>query len=320
MKHNNILKIGKEVIRSEINALRKLQQSIGLSFVHAVDLICNTIGKGNVVFTGVGKSKLILEKTCGTFSSLGIPAYTLDCTAGAHGDIGKIQQRDILIIASNSGKSTEFDPIIKFAKGNKIKIIGITSNNKSLLYKNSTIKILHAKVKEAGYPILPTSSTTLLTALGDALAIAVAKKKKFALTSFGKFHPSGSIGKSFTKIEDLVIPKSKLPFIKKNQTFSKILIKIASAKLGCVLIKDNKKIRLITDGDCMRGQKKFKNLHMIQAKDIMTKNPTFAQSNILVSEALKILNKKRINILLIKKRSEFIGLLSLHELLAFLEK
>ncbi len=320
IKNKNILKIGKEVIKLEINALKKLQNSIGASFVQAVELIYNTLGKGNIVFTGVGKSKLILEKTCGTFSSLGIPAYTLDCTAGAHGDLGKIQEKDVLIIASNSGKSSEFDPILKFAKTNNIKIIGITSNNKSKLYKNSTVKILHSKVKEAGFPILPTSSTTLLTALGDAIGIAVAKKKNFTISSFSQYHPGGQLGKSLTKVEELIIPKSKLPYVRINEKFSKILIKIASAKLGAVLIKlKNNNIGLITDGDCARASKKFKNLNNVLAKNIMTKKPAFVDSNILATEALKIINKKRINILLLKKNKKFVGLISLHSLLEFLE-
>lgn len=315
---NNILKIGKNVIKSEINALKKLQKSLGLSFVKSVELILNA--KGNIIFTGVGKSKLILEKTCGTFSSLGIPAYTLDCTAGVHGDLGKIQQGDILIIASNSGRSTEFIPILKFAKTNKIKIISITSNNKSMLYKYSAIKILHAKVKEAGYPILPTSSTTLLAALGDALAVAIAKKKKFTISSFGKFHPGGSLGRSLTKVEELLIPKSKLPFVNINDKFSKILIKIALGKLGCVLVKNDKRIGLITDGDCMRSQKRFNNLNLIKAKDIMTKNPLYIQSSMLVNDAIKTINKKRINVLLVKNQNLFVGLISLHNLLEFSEK
>jgi len=318
VKNKNILKVGKEVIKSEINALKKLQKSIGLSFIKAVELICNA--KGNIIFTGVGKSELILAKACGTFSSLGIPAYTLDCTAGAHGDLGKIQQKDILIIASNSGRSTEFDPILKFAKKNNIKIIGITSNNKSQLYKNSNVKVLHSKVKEAGYPILPTSSTTLLVALCDALAVAVAKKRNFTITSFGQFHPGGILGKSLTEVEKLLIPKSKLPFVSKNEIFSKILIKIASGKLGCVLVKKNNKISLITDGDCMRAQKKFKDLNNIKATNIMTNNPSYIESNISVSEAIKILNKRRITVLLVKKNNVFLGLISLHVLLEFLDK
>jgi arabinose-5-phosphate isomerase len=319
MKNKNILKIGKEVINLEINALKKLQNSIGKSFVQAVELIYNTLGKGNIILTGVGKSKLVLEKTCATFSSLGIPAYTLDCTAGAHGDIGKIQQKDIIIIASNSGKSAEFSPILKFAKTNNIKIIGITSNNQSQLYKNSSVKILHSKVKEAGFPILPTSSTALLAALGDAIAVAVAKKKKFTISSFGQFHPSGSIGKSLTKVEDLIILKSKLPYIKEKEKFSKILIKIASGKLGCTLVKKNNGIGLITNGDCMRARNKYKNFDKIKAKDIMTTKPSYVNCNVFVDKAIKIMNKKRINVLLVKKNNNFIGLVSLHSLLEFLE-
>jgi arabinose-5-phosphate isomerase len=322
-KKQNILKIGKDVIKSEINALKKLQNSIGIDFVKAVDLIYNT--KGNIVFSGVGKSKLILEKTCGTFSSLGLSTYTLDPMAANHGDLGRLQQKDTLVIASNSGNSKEIDSIIKFAKKTKIKIIGITSNKNSQLFKNSNINILYSKVKEAGdknFALVPTSSSTLLSTLGDAIAIAVATKRNFKISYFGKFHPSGAIGKSLTTVKEIMIPSRKLPYIKDDTTFSKTLGKISINRLGCVLVKNakNNKIGIVTDGDCSRCAYKYKNLQKIKAKDFFTKKPKFISEKTLVSEALKILNKNRINVLLVKKSSKIVGLISLHSILEFLEK
>lgn len=322
-KDKKTIKEGKNVIKAEINALKKLYNKLGTSFFKAIELIYNT--KGNLVFTGVGKSKLILEKTCGTFSSLGMTAYTLDPTAANHGDMGRLQQKDLLIIASNSGNSNELDPIFKFAKIHNIKILGITSNNKSQLFKNSFIKLLQPKVNEAGsktYSLVPTSSTTVLAALGDALAITVANKKKFKISSLGRFHPSGSIGKSLTKIEEFLIPKSQLPYVKESDKFSKILIKISSAKLGCVLINNlkDKKINIITDGDTARAAKKFKNFNDVLAKNIMTKNPIYIESDVLINDAIKIFNKKRIGALLVKKKGKFIGMVTLHTLLDFLNK
>lgn len=321
-KNKNILKIGTEVIKSEILALSKLKNSIGPSFAKAVEAISSA--KGNIVFTGVGKSKLILEKTCGTFSSLGIASYTLDPTSANHGDLGRLQQKDILIIASNSGNSREFQSILKFSSNSNIKIIGITSNSKSLLYKFANIKIIHPKVKEAGksnYSLVPTSSTTLLSALGDALAISVASKKGFKISKFGEHHPHGSIGKSLAKIKEIMIPKSKLPFIKISSSFSQTLSKIAEKRLGCVLIERKKnKISIITDGDTARAARKYKNIQKIKAGHFMTKNPRFVDESILVTDALKLLNKSRINVLLVKKKNKFVGLVSLHHILEFLEE
>lgn len=320
IKQINILNIGKNVIKSELNALKKLNKSINKSFLNAVNLINYT--KGNIVFTGVGKSKLILEKTCGTFSSLGLPSYTLDPTAASHGDLGRLQQRDTLIVASNSGNSREFESILKFANKTRIKVIGITSNKKSKLFKNSFIKILHPKVKEAGdknFSMVPTSSTTLLAALGDALAIAVAKKRGFKISNFGEYHPKGSIGKSLTKVKDLLILKSKIIYIKENTSFSDTLKKIAKSRLGCVLIKNKKnKISIITDGDAARAASRFKDIKKLKAKNFMTRNPQFIDESILIPEALKILNKKRINVLLVKNNKKFTGLISLHSIIEFL--
>lgn len=320
-KKNSILQIGKRVIQSEINALKKLSKAMNSSFVQAVELIYNV--KGNIVFSGVGKSKLILEKTCGTFSSLGITSYTLDPTAANHGDLGRLKHKDVLIIASNSGSSREFEPLLKYAKKLNIKIIGITSNNRSQLYKNSFIKILHPKVNEAGnknFSLVPTSSTTLLSALGDAIGIAAASKKGFKISSYGLFHPSGNIGKQLTKIKELTIPTSKLYFINENTVFSKVLSTISLSKLGCVLVNNTKKktISLCTDGDCARAANKFKNLREIKAKDFMTTNPITIDVDTYILDALDILNKNKVNVLLVTKKNKLVGLVNLHSILHFL--
>jgi arabinose-5-phosphate isomerase len=322
IKNKNILKIGKDVIKTEINALKKLQKSIQSSFYKSVELIEKS--KGNIVFTGVGKSKLILEKTCGTFSSLGLTSYTLDPTAANHGDLGRLQQKDILIIASNSGASKEFEPILKYAKKINIKIIGITSNSSSELSKNATINIIHPKVTEAGnknFSLVPTSSTTLLSALGDALAIAVASKKKFEKKSFGLFHPMGSIGKQLATVDELLIPKSKLIFVNKNTNFADTLSKISTSKLGCILINNKtKKISICTDGDCARAAYKYKNLQKIKVKDFMTKKPITIDSKTLIKDALTILNNRRVKVLLVYKKNKFAGLINLYTIWDFLNK
>ena len=318
-----ILNFGKKLIKEEIKALIKVQKNININFSKAVNLINNT--RGNVVFSGVGKSKLILEKTCGTFSSLGISSYVLDANQASHGSLGNLQKNDTLIIASNSGNTNELITILKFAKKYKIKIIGISSNFKSQLYKYSNINIVYPKVKEIGdknFSLVPTSSTTALTAIGDALAVSVAKLRGFKIKEFGETHPSGSIGKALTQIKDLLIIGKNIPFINSKAKFSKILSAIASKRLGCVLVKDknSKKISIITDGDCSRAVAKYKNLSLIQAKDIMTKNPSYIDEITLASDALSLMNKKRITVLLVKHKTKFKGLVSLYSILDFLGK
>ena len=318
-----ILNFGKKLIKEEINALIKLHKNLNINFSKAVNLINNT--RGNIVFSGVGKSKLILEKTCGTFSSLGVPSYVLDASQATHGSLGNLKNNDTLIIASNSGNTNELIAIFKFAKKYRIKIIGISSNSRSQLFKNSDINIVYPKVKEIGdsnFKLVPTSSTTTLGAIGDALAISVAKLRGFTIRDFSQAHPGGQIGKALTSIKDLLITHKNIPFVNNAASFSKILSVIASKRLGCALVKDKetKKISIITDGDCSRAAAKYKNLSLIKAKDIMTKNPSYTDEKTLVPDALTIMNKKRITVLLIKSKGKFKGLVSIHSILEFLNK
>ena len=318
-----ILNFGKKIIKDEINALIKVNKYLNINFAKAVNAIHNT--KGNLVFTGVGKSKLILEKVGGTFASLGVSNYVLDANQASHGSLGNLQKNDTLIIASNSGNSQELNSIFNYAKKYKIKIIGITSNSKSQLSKVATIKLVYPKIKEAGdknFSLVPTSSTIILASIGDALALTVAKKRNFKIKKFGEHHPHGSIGKSLTSVKELLIKGKRIPYINSNVLFSQILLKISSKRLGCVLVKDKKsnKISIITDGDTARAASKFKNLQSLKAKDIMTKNPNFIDEKTLVLEALKIMNKKRITVLLVKSKRIFKGLINIHSILEFLDK
>ena len=318
-----ILNFGKKIIKEEILSIQKVQKNLNLNFSKAVNLINNT--KGNIVFTGVGKSKLILEKTCGTFSSLGISSYILDANQASHGGLGSLQKNDTLIIASNSGNTNELVSIFKFAKKYKIKIIGISSNIKSQLSKNSDINIIYPKIKEAGdknFSLVPTSSTTVLNCIGDALAITVAKKRNFKISKFGEHHPHGSIGKSLTPIKELLITGNKIPYVYRDAKFSKILSAISSKRLGCVLVKEknNNKLSIITDGDTARAASRFSDLNKLKASKIMTKNPTFVDEMTLAPEALSIMNKKRITVLLVRSKSKFKGVVNIHTIIQFMNQ
>tara|TARA_B100000212_G_scaffold272744_1_gene212181 strand:+ start:853 stop:1827 length:975 start_codon:yes stop_codon:yes gene_type:complete len=318
-----ILNFAKKIIKEEILSIQKVVKNLNFSFSKAVNLINNT--KGNIVFTGVGKSKLILEKTCGTFSSLGISSYILDANQASHGGLGSLQKNDTLIIASNSGNTNELVSILKYAKKYKIKIIGISSNSKSQLSRNSNINIIYPKIKEAGdknFSLVPTSSTTILTCIGDALAITIAKKRNFKISKFGEHHPHGSIGKSLTPIKELLITGNKIPFVNREAHFSEILSAISSKRLGCVLVKGKKKNKLsiVTDGDTARAASKFSNLQKLKASDIMTKNPTFVDEMTLAPDALNIMNKKRITVLLVKSKGKFKGVVNIHSIIQFMNK
>ena len=199
--------IANEVIDLEINALKKLKSSLSSSLETAVDLITNCQSK--VIVCGVGKSGIIASKIAATLSSVGTPAFNISANDCSHGDLGSIAKKDIVILISNSGNSSELKNIIQFVNRYKIKLIGISSKKNSLLNKNSDIKLLIPEVKEAGYGIVPTSSTTAQLALGDVIAIATMQKKKFSKLDFKKFHPSGSLGNKLKKIRNCNYKRQK---------------------------------------------------------------------------------------------------------------
>ena len=213
----NIISIGKEVIKLELNSLRKLNSNIGSSFEKIVKTILNC-KKGKIIISGVGKSGIIAKKWSATLSSTGTPSFFLDASNASHGDMGQITSNDIVILISLSGQSEELKNIIQFVSRNKnIKLIGITSRKDSLLFKNADLKFLLPNVKEAGPGnIVPTSSTTVQIALGDAIAITCMKHKKFGKLDFKKFHPSGSLSIKLKTVEDIMLVGNKIPFVKEN--------------------------------------------------------------------------------------------------------
>ena len=227
LKKNNSILVAQKVLSLKIDALKLLKKSIKQDFEKAVNAIISCPSK--IILCGVGKSGLIASKIASTMSSVGSPAFSLSANDCLHGDLGSISKKDLLILISNSGKSEELLPIIKFANRNKIKLIGIVSKKNSSLYKGSDIKILVPEVKEAGLGIVPTSSTSIQLAIGDALAIAALNKNKFNKYDFSKLHPAGDLGKQLKTVEDLMVTKNQIPFIHQNKNL-KDAIKVITNK------------------------------------------------------------------------------------------
>ena len=190
----------------------------------------------------------------------------------SHGDLGMISKKDILVLISYSGKTNELKNIIQYANRKKILLIGIVSKKDSILYKASDIKLLIPQVKEAG-GIVPTASTTTQLALGDALAIATMKYKKFGNMDFKKLHPSGSLGAQLITVEDIMLSGEKIPFVNFNFNMHKALGILSDKKLGILIVRDNKNktVGIITDGQIRRFNQKDKDLKLLKVKDIMTK-------------------------------------------------
>tara|TARA_B100001057_G_C22861031_1_gene954514 strand:- start:3030 stop:4001 length:972 start_codon:yes stop_codon:yes gene_type:complete len=318
MNKTKFISIAKNVIDLEIKALKKLKVTINSSqFSKAIMSISKCQSK--VILCGVGKSGLIASKIASTLASVGTPSFNLSASEASHGDLGMVSKKDILVLISNSGETIELKNIIQYAKRNKILLIGIVSKKESILYKASDIKLLIPKVIEAGN-VVPTSSTTTQLALGDAIAIATMKYKKFGKMDFKKFHPAGSLGSQLKTVEDIMIKGNNIPFVNENLRMEKALKILSEKKLGILIAINSKKntTGIITDGQVRRSSQKDLNIKSLLVRDIMTKKPIFIDKNELAAKALSTMNNKKITSLLVnnkKKPFKTIGVVHVHTIL-----
>ena len=317
--NKNFSSIGKEVIQSEINALKKLKKSLNKDFDKIVNLILKC--KGKVIFSGVGKSGIISKKIASTLASLGIPSHYVDAGSCSHGDLGMISSGDLLILISHSGQSIELKNIIQYVKRNKnIILAGITSKKNSLLYKSSNISFLLPNIVEAGPGnYIPTSSTTAQMCFGDALAISTIKQRKFSKLEFKKFHPSGSLGFKLKTVGDLMYQGKSIPFINENSSIKEALKIFNKKNLGVLIAKNNRgnTTGIISDGDFKRINYKTENINNLIIKKVMKKNPITVNENMLAAEALSVMNNKKITALCVfkKNKRKTTGLIHMHSIL-----
>tara|TARA_Y100001970_G_scaffold90097_1_gene113558 strand:+ start:150 stop:1127 length:978 start_codon:yes stop_codon:yes gene_type:complete len=320
MKNKKLQLIAKNVIQDEINALKNIKSSIGNSFNQIIKTILNR-KNGKIIISGVGKSGIISKKWAATFSSIGIPSFFLDASNASHGDMGQITSNDVVILISLSGQSEELKNIIQYTSRNKtIKLIGITSRKNSVLYKNSDIKFLMPHVKEADQGnIVPTSSTIIQLALGDAIAIACMRYNNFGRLDFKKFHPGGSLSTRLKTVNDLMITGSKIPFVQEKILVKDALKVLTKKGLGVILIKKNKITKgILTDGDLKRLNRKFEDFQKLEIKKVMKKNPISVDKDTLAAQALSIMNEKKITSLCIhhgKQKNKTIGIIHIHNIL-----
>ena len=317
MNKKKFLLIAKNVINLEIKALQDLKKNINSSFNDAVTNIAKCQSK--VILCGVGKSGIIASKIAATLASVGTPSFYLSASEASHGDLGMISRKDILLLISNSGETNELKNIIQFANRNKILLICMVSKKESILYKASDIKLLIPSVKEAE-GIIPTASTTSQLALGDALAIATMKYKKFGKLDFKKLHPAGNLGAQLKTVEDIMLTGSKIPFVNENLKTSKALKILSEKNLGILVVRDktNKTKGIITDGQIRRVSEKNTNFQSLLVKEIMTKKPIFIDKNMLAAKALTLMNNKKITSLLVCNKTKplfTVGVIHVHTIL-----
>ena len=313
-KKKKILSSAKKAYVKELGSIKTLNSTFNNNFYKAVDTIHNT--KGRVILTGVGKSAHIGNKISATLTSTGTPSYFIHATEASHGDLGSIKKNDCVIAISNSGETSELKNIIQYVKRFNITLISITSNPKSSLHKNSTVGILYKKPIEAcPLNLAPTTSTTMTLIIGDCIAIALLELKGFESKNFKSLHPGGNLGKDLKYATEIMHTKNQIPIVDQNVKMSKAIIVMTKKSFGCLGVIDKNKriIGIITDGDLRRkmNSKFFEK----KAKEIMTKNPTIASKNILVGEAINIMNTKKITSLFICENKKPLGIIHIHDLL-----
>jgi len=319
MKKINYINLAAKAAKIQINELKKIKTVFNNSFVKAINLILNC--KGKVIFAGIGKSGLVARKVSATFSSVGIPSFFCHPSEALHGDMGQIEKKDILIIFSYSGNTSELTNMLKYANRYRIKVIGIASKNDSVLLKASDVKLLLPKVKESDITgIVPTSSTSISLLLGDCIATTVMYQKKFSKEKFRVFHPGGNIGKSLLLARDIMITGNKMPVLNYKKTLKEALKIINQKKLGIIILLKSKYIYgIVTDGDLRRELKNYYNQNL---KSFMTSNPYVVNENMSASKALAIMNEKKITSLLVvsdqdlkKNKKKLKGIIHIHNLL-----
>ena len=306
---------GKSVIEKEIKALNILMKNISLSFKEAVNILFNV--KGKIVISGIGKSGHVGCKISSTLSSVGSPSFFIHPSEANHGDLGMINKNDCAILISNSGETSELFNLIIHCKKLRIPIISITSNSKSTLAKKSDVILLIPKNIEAcPLELAPTSSTTCTLVLGDAIAVTLLKKRRFTSNDFFELHPGGKLGQMLLKVSDVMKTNKMIPLIKRNQKMSKAILEMTSKGQGCVGVVSERSgnlVGIITDGDLRRNMST--SLLSKSIENVMTSKPKTLEPDILVSQALKLMNAQSITNYFITKNKKPIGIIHLHDIL-----
>lgn len=306
----------KRTIDKEIEALRMMEDELNGNLTQALDLMQNI--KGRVIVTGMGKSGHVGSKIAATLASTGTPSFFVHPGEASHGDLGMLTNEDCVLAISNSGETKELSDIILYCKRYGIPLIAITKNPNSTLGQSGDILLKLPDDGEAcPLGLAPTSSTTATIVLGDILAIRLLERKGFTKTDFKQRHPGGKLGSFLTKVSDLMHTGTAMPLVNENTPMKDVLLEMTSKMLGCAGIIDSegKLIGIITDGDLRRylGQ----DILNKQAKDIMTLSPKCVAPDILIVEAIKIMNTtgKGITQLFVLQDGKPVGILHMHDCL-----
>jgi len=313
---DKIINSGIRVLELEAKAITALSENLSSTFCEAVEILSKCNGK--VIVTGMGKSGHIGQKIAATFSSTGTPAQFIHPGEASHGDLGNISKEDILIILSNSGETPELYNIVTYSKKSQIPIIGISSKQSSTLSENSNISLILPDLGEAcPNGLAPTTSTTLMLSLGDALCVALMEKKKFSKSDFLEFHPGGNLGAKLKPISAIMHSGVELPLINIGNNMSEALIEMTKKGFGITgVISENGDLEgVISDGDLRRN---MEGLLEKGVSEVMTRNPIVLNPSINVSDTLNLMNENKITSVFISETEDGnfpIGIVHLHDCL-----
>lgn len=310
--HNDIA-CAKQVLELEIKGLQALSEALDGAFTKVVELIAGL--KGRLIVTGMGKSGHIARKIAATCASTGTPAYFVHPSEASHGDLGMITENDAILALSNSGETAELKDMVAYARRFSIPLIAVVRRSSSMLVEAANIAIVLPEIPEASPTGAPTTSTTMMLAFGDALAMALLERKGFTPEHFNVLHPGGKLGKAFIQVEDLMHGEDQVPVAKLQDVMSQVLLVMTSKRFGCVSIVDDKGnlAGIITDGDLRRHMSS--DLLQKKAEEVMTRNPVTIRKTALAAEALAVLNSKSITSLFVVEENKPIGIIHVHDCL-----
>jgi len=310
-----ILSIAKQTILSQGKSILNLANLIDVNFSKSIDILFRS--KGKTIVTGIGKSAIIAQKIVATFNSTGTPSQFLHASEAIHGDLGMIQQNDIVICISKSGNSPEIKMLVPIIKKFGTILIGITGNIDSFLAKQSDC-VLNTYVEKESCPnnLAPTDSTTAQLVIGDALAICLMKKRNFSAQDFAKYHPGGALGKKLLfRVKDMLDQENR-PQVSPNAPIKNVIVEISQKRLGVTaVVEKNEIVGIITDGDIRRMLEKHDTISEIIAKDIMTKNPKTIGTEDMAIDALNTMEDFSITQLIVTDNKQYKGIIHLHDIL-----
>jgi len=314
-KDKQILETAKRTIQIEADSIQQLISYLDDQFVEAVRIILES--KGRVVITGIGKSAIIGNKIVATLNSTGTPAIFMHAADAIHGDLGTIQEDDVVIFISKSGNTPEVKVLVPLIKKSTNKIIAITGNTDSYIARQADI-VLNAYVEKEACPnnLAPTSSTTAQLVLGDALAVCLLEQRDFTSKDFARFHPGGVLGKQlYLRVRDLIANNAK-PEVGPEATIKDVIYEISAKRLGTSAVVENDKvIGIITDGDIRRMLERNDDIKHLKAKDIMSKNPKWIAPDEMAIDAVKVMKKHDISGILVIDENKYLGIIHFQDLL-----